>query len=358
MVILMFCSSYAFSQPQGQEEEPVTKAAAPQVEVKKQGLPKVLPSNTPPLHPALEEIKKKLGELEPWQQTLFTDEVVPHFQKNANKVDLNYQTLKSILAFGASKFLGKKDAKILVLLKPDTTCRSCVQSVPRMTQMLQARLQRRELSPVWVGSEEIANTSIKLEDQLVSLAQQRQAVGVFILSWGPVAAEDNDTASSDEDRFKVHTFLNIIGIPAQSREKEIVDSGDLEFSLGSALEEAVAVALLEIFRDIGLQMETGNLRKPSGGSEEGKVELWVEIAGIRDFAQYQRIKNILQTQLKEVSLVEDRKFSKEKIVFAVFTKNSVQDLKKQIEALSLTAEGEMSLTIEVKDGGSLGGSKG
>jgi hypothetical protein len=74
----------------------------------------------------------------------------------------------------------------------------------------------------------------------------------------------------------------------------------------------------------------------------------IEISGIKDFFQYSRIKTLLQSQLKNILSFEDRKFSKNQVTFAVYTNKNIEDLKNQIEGLSLESGSDQQLTVVVR----------
>ncbi len=304
----------------------------------------------------------KLGTLEPWQKALFTDEVVPQFQRFVRDyrpsgaglvVDVDQESLRRYLSFYAPKMFKQNDPqssiKILVMLKPDLTCLKCVQSTGSIQRLIQARLQRRGLSPLWVSPESLSSQSITqsaklIFDQLLSWIHAKGAMGVLLVNWGPAPQEDADSAHGDEKRFIIETSFQVGDFLPLKRQKELLDN--------ELFESVEGRLLTDIFTDLGSKIEAQQINLPSIDREE----ILIEVKGIRDFNQFVRVKSALTVQLKDFLPLEERVFSKSQVVFALSSAHPIHDhlesMKKKIGKLlgtmSLDPGNDQRLTAGVR----------
>jgi len=299
------------------------------------------------LKAAVEDAQKKLPNLEPWQKVIFTEEVVPQFQRfiqdyrpsnDGLKVIIDFDSLKHYLIFYGPKLIKQSSPKLLVLLKSDPSCPKCSESVGAITRLVKSRIERRGLVPVWVGTEELRPhmTEKEEEDQVLAMVKKKNATGAMIVRWSTAPVDDLDTAHADEKRYIIHTFLQLGDFSVQNRQKELLDNDTFEGS--------EARLLTDIFADIGAKYELEQAIQP----ESGKQEVLIEITGIKDFAQYTRVKNLMTTQLKDITSLEDRKLSRDQVVFAVFTKRTSEELKSQLSQMNLDPASPQPLTVEVR----------
>jgi hypothetical protein len=291
--------------------------------------------NTPEILLKLAEVQKKL-ELEPWQKVLFEEEVVPHYQKFQVGIDLD--SIKRYLMFYAPKILKQKDPKILILLKADPTCTKCNDSVSAIRELVRLRVERRGLTPIWLSADDFgpASTLVPFEDQMVAMVKQKNVAGALVVQWAPAPIEEIDTAHADEKKYIIHSFLRIGENSFRNRQKELMDTDSFEV--------VEARLLTDLFTDLGarIEWEQANL------AENSKEEVLIEVSGIKDFAQYSRIKTKLQTQLKDVTAIEDRKLSRDQIVFAVYTKKKVDEVRADLATIELDSAGGQLLTVVVR----------
>lgn len=328
------------------------------------------------LKAAIVDSQKNLGPLESWQKTIFSDEVVPQFQRfirdysssqDGLRIEVDYKSLRQYLLFYAPKSLSDLEKvgaktevklgdkrKILVLLKPESSCEKCMASVPEMTKLVQTRLERRGLAPVWMNIgdlppqaqqplqiEEVLNSRVSTVNSNGSLNGNSKAlVGSLLIYWAPAPVDDLDTAHADDKRFVLKSSLQLKGTFQIKRDKEILDN--------ETFEVAQARLLTDIFTDLGSKIESEQAMLAQGVADTGREEVLIEITGIRDFAQFIRIKNILQTQLKDISSVEDRKFNKTQVTFSVQTKKGSTDIQKQVTGISLDPGNDQTLTVVVR----------
>lgn len=333
------------------------------------------------LKAAVLDSQKNLGELEPWQKTIFTEEAVPQYQRfikdyrastEGVKEDVDLESLKSYLAFYAPKFRSKlepasapstsaaatSELKIWVLLKGDRQCKKCVQSTANIKHLAKSRLGRRGLTPIWGElteakpsvpdlSRDLSRDTAKTESQSAVEAKKKGAVGTLVIQWFLAPVDDADSAHADENRYIIRAFLQVGGVTLEARHQEILDNDSFESS--------EARLLTELFTELGSKFRTDSsalaAREDPGilpAAVSGSEEISVEVSGIRDFTQYQRVKANLQDQLKSIATVEDRKFSREKIGFAVFSTQGKDEVEKLVDGSSLDPEAKHPLKVVVQ----------
>jgi hypothetical protein len=335
---LLFCHSVSYGQP----------PASPSI----QSSPGSSPSSDDQLKSAILEHQSKLGVLEPWQKVLYSEEVVPEFSrfirgyqsspKGGMRVDIDTDSLRNYLVFYGPRSIKKpetmRDFRVSVFLKGDSSCQKCVESQAQLQQIVQLRLERRGLTPVFLSSDELspqANNQL-LFDQLASKSKQKGTLGSVLVSWNLIPVDASDTAHADEKHYSIESFFQAGEFPVLSRQKEILENDSFEV--------AETRLLTDIFTDLGTKIEFEQINL----ADQGKEEMIVEVSGIKDFSQYNRVKLALQTHLKDVASLEERKFSKNQVVFAMYSKKSLNELRKQIGQMNLDSGGDQFLTVVVR----------
>jgi hypothetical protein len=290
----------------------------------------------------------KLPELEAWQKILFSEEVMPQYQRFVRdyrqsdaglaglKVEIDFDSLKNYLFFYAPKHLKLKSPSVLLIFKTDPSCQKCTESSTAIQNLVQARIVKRGFSPLLVNPTEIPSGSNvgAIEDQMTTLINKKNASGAILVQWKPAPVDDLDTAHADESRYVLRSFLQVKNVFLQSQPKELLDSDNFEV--------AEARILTDLFIDLGMKFAPVE----SVIAETSGDEILLEVTGIKDFAQYTRVKAQILNLLKESSsFVEDREFSKGLVVLAVYTKKNSDEIKKQITQIAL--DPSMDSTVKV-----------
>jgi hypothetical protein len=283
------------------------------------------------------ESQKKQGELEPWQRVIFSEEVVPQYQRffkdykastQGIQADLDLVGLKNYLAFYAPKTLNQKAPKALVFLSTDSNCVRCTNSIPIVQKLAKSRLERRGLTPIFVTSDDIkANLGKSAEVQLEQLAQDRKSAGYLMIEWGPAAPDDSDTAHADENHYVLRVALRLGGFGAITREKDLLENDPFE--------TAEARLLSDVITELGAKLQS----EKTAVVDTDQEELLVELTGIQDYFHYLKVRGILQTKLKETTLIEDRVISRGRVVFSMHSNRPLEQLKREIAAIHFAAEG-------------------
>jgi hypothetical protein len=290
------------------------------------------------LKAAVQEGEKNFPGLHPWQQVLFREEVVPQFQRfikdyrptdqGGVKVEVDYQSIRQYLTYYGPKALRLAQPKILVNLKSDPNCAKCAASSVEIQTLIRSRLEKRGFTPIWLTPDDFSSqiTTGDQDEQILSLMKKRNASGALVVQWSPAPDEDPDSAHADEKRYIIRTSLQVGELSVRNQQKELMDN--------DSFENTEARLLTDIFADLGAKYELEEAAQVEGGREE----ILIQVSGIRDFAQYSRIKNTMQTQLKDIFSLEDRKLSKEQVTFAIFTKQTSDSLRKQLAQINLDPE--------------------
>lgn len=305
------------------------------------------PSTEELLKSSVVEAQSKMGNLEPWQKNIYSSEVIPQFQRFIRdyrgtgadlRVEVDTDSLKHYLTFYAPRFLKQKNPLILVSVKPDPNCEKCLSSQSTIQQLVRARLERRGMSSTFTNLDEMApaTSASALTDHLASLAKQKGAVGFVSVQWELVPPDDLDTAHADEKKYLIRSWVQIGEMSLQSRQKELLDTDSFESS--------AARILTDIFTDIGAKIELAD----TNIAEAGKDEILVDIAGLKDFAQFQRVKTNLSNQLKDSASFEERVFSKGRVVFALYSKLKLEEIKKILNQSSLDPGSDQNLIVGVR----------
>ena len=314
---------------------------------------------------ALIKAKGQLGNLQEWQRKLFDAEVLPQFQRfikdyrlaggaqrgpaatNSNEKTINVEvdtvSLKHYLNFYAPNFFKIPNPQILVLLKYEPTCQPCLDSLAQMKNTIQMRLTNRGLAPVWVNASDFsASTTDRPEDQIVAFAREKKAVGGLIVEWAAVVADEVEAALAEEKRYVIHAFMQLGDIVMNPPEKEILDTDSFDVSTGRLL--------TDMFTEFGAKTELEQMSE----AHNGKNEILLAVSGVQDYAQYLRIKASLTASLQDIISFEERRISKGRVVFAVYSqsaneKDGIENLKKQMGTFNLDPNGNsQALTVEIK----------
>jgi hypothetical protein len=299
------------------------------------------------LRKALMNAQSKLGEMEPWKKVLFQEEVIPQYQRfirdyratpsGGFQVDVDFESIKRYLLFYAPKTLKTQDTKVVVLLKTDTNCQKCSQSYSAMQAMVKSRLDHRGLRLQWVNPDEFPPqvSGSSLEDLISPIIKAKNASGALMLQWAPAPVDDLDTVHADEKRYLIQAYFRVGDHSIRNRQKELLENDSFE---------AAGVRLMtDVFTDLGTKIEW----EDANILEKDKEEILVEVSGIQDFSQYSRVRATLQAQFKD-AVVEDRKLSRDQIVFGIYTKKKTAELKRELSELNLDPGGGQLLTVVVK----------
>jgi hypothetical protein len=335
------------------------------------------------LRNALAESESRLGGLEPWQKKIFDDEALPQYQRfirnyrsgqshsgtaiSAFEVDVDMDSLKSYLQFYAPKTLGRDEKNsnlVLLYLRAELSCEKCVAAGPGVRKLAQLRVERRGLMPVWltaddlgVGSDGKELSGKALNERVSTLAHNRNAAAALVVQWGPAPADDVDTAHADEKHFLLQSWLQARGLAATGKlsagaQNVAVSTGSVDLMEMDSFELAAGRLFSDAFVDMGaqaLKAEQAIGAKALAGTPDNEVD--VDVSGVRDFAQYSKLKAQIQAKLVGVG-VEDRKLSRGRVTLALMgSKSPAETLRSQLVGLPLDPSSSVAGRLAALDTG-------
>ncbi len=288
----------------------------------------------PQLKAAVVGAQKSLGEMPAWQKRLFNEEVVPMYQRFVKdyriaqgggiQAEIDYGNLRNYIRYyGPQGTQGLKGANItpiaLVFIETDPACERCKSAEPAIQSMLRTRLERRGLSAQFLTDEALGKpkpVGKYLQDRLLELAGRRSAAAAQVISLKPAPASRLDPAHPEEKKFLITSFLHVRGLGRHEGEMEVLEADGLETPSSQLFIDAMT--------EMGARVE----RAQAAITEPGKAEILVAINGIRDFAHYQELRAQVETRLKPIGSILERKISRGRVVFAVTTDRGAVEVKK------------------------------
>ena len=285
------------------------------------------------LKAALLEHYSELGSLEPWQERLWQEEVLPQalrFIKDYRalpsglQADVDVQSIRHFLKFYAPRAFsggGVNQPKLLVYLNTDSQCKKCTESLPQIKAYVNNVLDNRGFQPVWLTDSEmlVGTPGPKvLEDRLSALCRQKKERAGIIVTFTPAPSEEIDTAHADEPRYLIDLVMSLRGVSQIQRKKEIL--GNESFI------QSVTQLMTDIFTELGSVWDQRKLADLDSDSDE----VLIEIEGTRDFEQYSKIKNELTEQLKPFGALSDRAISKQNMTLVLFTDTKKDEIQRVV----------------------------
>jgi hypothetical protein len=286
----------------------------------------------------------KLGDLAPWQKILFQEEVLAQPQRfvrnyqvsagsaNQNgtpeqdfKADVDTDSIRSYLRFYGSKSLEGQPPKAVFLLKPDSACSVCIQSLPTIKTWVRNRLEKRGflLEDISLEENHTGLIGASLEDWIEGVAKQKNARFLALVQWAPLPVEDLDSAHADEKVYSLSVSFRTLGSSSASikKSKEVLDLESFDSSLARVWTDAMT--------ELGAKIVADEKRLV----DQTRKELSIEVSGKLSFQQFKKVKLLLESQLKEVGSLEERSISQHRFIFAILTQKSREEIKNLLSHL-------------------------
>lgn len=301
------------------------------------------------LQKALVDAAGRLPNLEPWQSRILNEEVVPQAQRfvrdyrataNGNfTVDVDLETLKNYLKFFGPKSLKKENPLFVVLVRGEEGCVKCEEAGPALRKIAKERIERRGSVPVFVGTDEVdAKLAGKaLEARIAQLVEEKKASGSLLLHWYKAPLDDVDTAHADELRFVVRSALVVKDVSHHEGQLELFEAGSFE--------KTALQLLTDFFTDLGTKIERGAV----AGTEPDRADsvgFALEVSGFQNFQQYNQLKERILGLSSAGLLVEERKISRGRAVFALFGEKSVEELRKIVGQIEIPQGSEIRMELK------------
>ncbi len=320
------------------------------------------------LRGAVSAARTKLGTLQPWQQLLFTSEVLPQAEsfvreyrpQGANyKVEVDEAMLRNYLAFFAPSLLGIEQPLFLFRVESQPGCIPCSESVPSLRRLLESRMAGRGARLSWMKDGELPALSTLPkplpEFPLLALMQSqvthRGAQGVVVLRSERASQKDDESGMELHQEDK--KFRLILGFSAG----KITEVRSLEFQATDSTELSSRKLVLEAMGGIGARIREELARDSSKFDGRAIPEVLLRVAGVQDYFVLNQLKSQAQLALGELNPVQERRLSKGRSVLAIRTRLTGSELKKRLSGMQLGAsrlvikdvlEGEATTELEAE----------
>ncbi|OFZ23169.1 MAG: hypothetical protein A2X94_14000 [Bdellovibrionales bacterium GWB1_55_8] len=286
---------------------------------------------TTQLRSALQQQQSRLGELQPWQQVLFDQEVLLNHQRfikdyrpssNGVSIEADLVNLRHYLEFHASQnqlmttsasASAPAEQRAYAFIRPQNNCQKCTDAEPAIRTQLKDRLERRGFKVIWVPVEQAKAEGKALDDKIVEFSIQNTGAAAVIARWELRAPQD--AAHADDLNFNMHVTLAINDLHRGDADLEVLENGSFE--------AAFARLMTDGFTEVGLKQSEQGLKQQGGN------QILIEITGFTDFAGYRVALKKLQEKLGESEPLVEKKVSRGAITLALKTirkKEEVQAL--------------------------------
>lgn len=323
----------------------------------------VLTEQEEKLKQSVSAYQKNIEPLEAWQTKVFSDEILPQFQKflvihAGSEPTVDGDLIKSYLKFYAPSSLQAKDPKILIFLQWENTCGPCKASEHLLRAIVRARLTRRGFQPLWVEKSELdvalSESLAKVDEKLVELMKIKEAQASFVLEWGTAHALGiNSTPNPNEDPEAELTGAQVpflamkmgmrLGEKKFEKSKVLTEEEQLEPSHASLLNEL----LVDLGKNQGVSRAVAQDAAGSAAPSGTALKL-IQVSGIQDFSQLIRVKTIFQNQIKNIVSVVEQKVSRGQVTLAVVARSSESELQTQIDAIRFDPQKDPGLKKEIE----------
>ena len=286
--------------------------------------------------------QSRIGEMEPWQKKIFDEEVVPQYQRFIKdyrpssvgiQVDVDVQAIKKYFTFYAPKVLDGTDLKTVIHLGYAEDCSKCADALPVIKRLAAARIQRRGLIPLWLKPQDPISRAIKdlsgqkLNDKLSEYVEEKKLTSVLSLYWKLAPPDPEDRSHVDEIRYQVSSFLYF---PKFSDNDDFRREGKVEILEKDSIVAAAARLLSDSFSELGVRKASSSSVDTDAGDT-----ITLTVSGINSFQQYSSLKTKLTSQVKELSSIIEKRFSRGEVVFAVKSTKPTSDLKLVLSGIGL-----------------------
>jgi hypothetical protein len=300
------------------------------------------------LRSAVAAARSKLGTLQPWQQLLFTGEVLPQAesfvreyrpQGASYKVEVDEAMLRNYLAFFAPSLLGTEQPLFLFRVEAQPGCTPCAEAVPSLRRLLESRMAGRGARLSWVKDGELPSTSSlpkpATEFPLLAVMQAqvsgRGAQGVVVLRSERASQRD------DESGLELHPedkkFRLVFGFSAG----KITEVRSLEFQATDSTELSSRRLVLEAMGGVGAKVREELARDASKSGGKVDPEALLRVSGVQDYFLLSQLKSQAQLVLGELNPVQERRLAKGRCVLVIRTKLAGSELKKRLNGMQLGA---------------------
>jgi hypothetical protein len=320
------------------------------------------------LRSAVAATRAKLGTLQPWQQLLFTGEVLPHAENFVRefrpqgagyKVDVDEAMLRNYLAFFGPRMLGTDQPQFLARVEADPSCTPCQEALPSLHRLLESRLSSRGVRLARVKDGELPSKSTlqKTTAEFPSLALVQALVSTRGAQGAVVMRFERATQKDDESGLELHKEDRKLRLTLGISAGNIAELRSLEFQATDSTEQSSRRLVLEAMSGVGAKFLEQSMREATKSEGRSIPEVLVRVAGLHDYYELNQLKSQIQLALGELNPVVERRLAKGRVVLAVRTRISGAELRKKLHGVALggsqlmirdVLEGESGIELEAE----------
>jgi hypothetical protein len=293
---------------------------------------------------AVSESVNRLGSLDPWKRRIFDEEVVPQYSRfikdyrpgaNGLVIEVDYDAILRYVAFYAPRTLkpaDPKQVKIALYQRVEPGCDRCAAAQDRIRQLMKPRAERRGFQVMWLTAEDIPpadEMGPAVFDKIGEAAVRKGALGALIIDTRVAPVDAIDTAHADERKFVVEAFW--FAKPTGDADLRFV--GQLEVMENDPLEQAAARLLSDAVSQFGVKALLAE--KNDGEAKTQEYELVLN--GVKDYAQFAKLKAGISHALSDATWVEERKLKRGQVVLGIRSQRSVDAVKRQLASVPAEA---------------------
>ena len=264
------------------------------------------PRVTKQLQDALEKSKSTLGKLQPFQEEVFSNEVLPstgrfirdYTAKNgkASNIQVDVEGLKRYLAFSANAAgLSAESRRVLLSVSLDGECEGCAKAIPQIRKEWKERLVRRGLEPIIL-------TPGEAKKDPTDLLAPKNAGAWFALRVN--AENDPDHVGETTVKAKLDIKFPSSNLSTVSREVEVPERDPIDVTVSRLFVEGIT------------QLGADSVKTASTGNAADPAFFRVAVRGIASYNELEAKKDALAAADESVRVVE-YELTKEVAVFAV-----------------------------------------
>ncbi|NDD90743.1 hypothetical protein EBZ37_01475 [bacterium] len=314
------------------------------------------------LRHALNAARAKMGVLPPWQQLLFSSEVLPQAenfvreyrpQGSGYRVDVDEGMLQNYLVFFGPKVLGNEKPLFIARVEAQANCEFCAEALPSVKRLLESRFAARGITLSWTKDHEVRTqaTSAKPKGEFQGLVQLQALQASRQLDGSVALRVERATHRDDESGLEIqsedHKFRMVFGVSAG----KYTEVRSVEFAATDSTENSSKRLIVEAMSSLGSKVRETETRSAARPAGQELPEVLLKISGVRDYFSVVQLKNQVQLALGELELVSERRLLKGSVVLAVNSKLKPADLKTKLNGLAVGA-GKLNVN-EVLEGDSV-----
>jgi hypothetical protein len=257
------------------------------------------------LRAQVEKARPTLGDLPPWQEEIFQNEVLPSsgrfirdYKTSGNqvsKVDVDLEGIKRYLSFRATQILKPDSNKMLLFVRTNGACTDCEKAANAVRENLKARLERR-------GLVVLSATPDEMRHDPAEAYSKRNVAG-----WAEADIhEEEDPDHPGDNRYSLVLDIHFPGTLASNvrKQMEILPSDSIEVSMSRLA--------IDAFLEIGAKARTGFA---AASIESPGVEIALD--GVTHFNVITQVKSKLQAAMGSDYRVVEKRIERNRASLAV-----------------------------------------